>query len=178
MSLSLFRLYAPFVTKANGAEQFITPDASQPFVEEELVAPCGVNCSVCAAHLAMIHDVKSKGIRIPYCAGCRPRGKTCALLKKRCDLLLENKIKFCYECPTFPCPSLETIDRRYRKNYRMSEIENLRRIKAEGIKAFLKSEEKRWRCPKCGGLVSCHNGLCFNCDLEKLRRKKRVYSWE
>jgi hypothetical protein len=60
----------------------------------------------------------------------------------------------------------------------MSEIENLGRIRDSGIKAFLKEERLKWRCTRCGGIISCHNGLCFDCDLEILRKKKRPYTWD
>ncbi len=147
-------------------------------MEEDLVAPCGMNCNICAAHQALVHDLKSKGIRVPYCAGCRPRQKSCAFLKKRCDLIGKDKVRYCYECSSFPCRQLATIDSRYRKRYRMSEIENLIHIRDKGIESFLSSEEKRWACTRCGGVVSCHNGMCFGCDLETLGRKKRFYRWD
>ena len=147
-------------------------------MKEDLVAPCGLNCNVCAAYLAVSHDVKSKGIRMMYCIGCRPRNKPCAFLKKKCDLLRQNRIKYCYECPTFPCDSLSAIDKRYKAQFRMSEIDNLNRIRDQGIVSFLKAEEAKWRCSKCGGVVSCHNGLCFDCDLTTLKRKKRFYRWD
>ena len=147
-------------------------------MREELVSPCGVNCSVCAAYLAFTHDVRSKGLRMSYCIGCRPRNKTCAFLKKTCSRLRENKVKYCYECPTFPCDRLSALDKRYRARYRMSEIENLHRIKDDGIKSFLRSERAKWKCPKCGGVISCHNGLCYECDLDRLKKKKKPYQWD
>ncbi len=151
---------------------------SRGYMKEELVAPCGMNCNVCAAYLAVTHDVKSKGIRMMYCIGCRPRNKPCAFLKKDCSRLRKNEVKYCYECPTFPCDRLSAIDKRYRTHFRMSEIENLRRIRDEGIESFLEAEEAKWKCPNCGGVVSCHNGICFDCGLEKLRKKKRFYRWD
>jgi hypothetical protein len=147
-------------------------------MKEELVAPCGMNCNVCAAYLAVTHDVRSKGLRMAYCIGCRPRNKPCAFLKKSCSLLRKNEVSYCYECPTFPCSRLSALDKRYRTNFRMSEIENLQRIRDKGIGYFLKTEEKKWRCSRCGGVVSCHNGLCFDCDLDKLKRKKKIYRWD
>jgi hypothetical protein len=141
----------------------------------ELVAPCGMNCSICAAYLAATHDLKSKGIRTSYCAGCRPRGKTCAYLKKNCDLLLKNKIYYCYECSNFPCKRLSTLDKRYRTRYSVSAIENLQHIRDEGIASFLRTEEAKWRCPECGGTVCCHNGICYDCGLDKLRLRKKLY---
>jgi hypothetical protein len=80
-------------------------------MKKELIAPCGMNCAVCSGYLALKHDVKSKGIRMPYCQGCRPRDKKCAFLKKRCELLLDNKVRFCYECNDFPCERLRRITR-------------------------------------------------------------------
>jgi hypothetical protein len=26
-------------------------------------------------------------------------------------------------------------------------------------------------------MICCHNGLCFNCNLETLRNKKQKYRW-
>jgi hypothetical protein len=147
-------------------------------MKEELVAPCGMNCNVCAAYLAFVHDVRGKGIRMMCCIGCRPRNRPCAFVKKSCELLRKNEVEYCHECPTFPCERLSALDKRYRTHYRMSEIDNLRRIRDEGIEAFLKAEEERWRCPKCGGVISCHNGLCFECDIDVLRKKKRLYTWD
>jgi len=150
--------------------------------DPELVAPCGMNCGLCSAHLAMRNDVKAKGIRMPYCKGCRPRDKRCAFLKKRCDLLLEGKVEYCYECAQFPCESLKQLDERYRELYRMSMVENLRAIKLEGVEAFLEEQGARWRCPECGGTICCHNGICFSCGLERLRERARergrLYRWD
>jgi len=147
-------------------------------VKEELIAPCGMNCAVCSAYLALRNDVKSKEVRMPYCAGCRPRDKKCAFLKKRCNLLLNNKVRFCYECEDFPCKYLERIDARYRNNYRISLIGNLNFIKNGTLSEFLKKEDEKWKCPQCGGVICCHNGLCFSCSIDKLRKKKKLYRWE
>ena len=83
-------------------------------MNEDLISPCGMNCGICSGYLAWKNDVKNKGLGMPYCPGCRPRDKKCAFLKKRCDLLMDNKIKFCYECNDFPCKNLQGIDKRYR----------------------------------------------------------------
>jgi len=145
---------------------------------EELIAPCGMNCAICSGYLAYHHDVKSKGIKMPYCIGCRPRDKKCAFLKKRCEPLMSNKVKYCYECSSFPCEGLKHLDNRYRTYFKMSMIENLEYIKNIGIKPFLEEQEEKWKCPKCGGVICCHNGLCYKCNLDKLRQKKHKYRWE
>jgi hypothetical protein len=147
-------------------------------MQEELIAPCGMNCGICSSYLARHYDIKSRGIRMPYCAGCRPRDKQCAFLKKKCSLLLNGEVKYCFECRDYPCERLVKLDARYKVRYHMSMIENLNRLKEKGLEELLESETKKWSCPKCGGVISCHNGLCFNCGLDILRNKKAPYTWE
>ena len=145
---------------------------------ENLVAPCGMNCGICSGYLAETHDIKKQGVRMTYCRGCRPRNKNCAFLKKRCRLLSEGTVNFCYECPQFPCDQLKAIDKRYRERYHMSMLENLSFIREHGIDGFLKKEEEKWQCPDCGGTICCHNGICFDCGVGRLRTRTVLYRWE
>jgi hypothetical protein len=147
-------------------------------MEEVLIAPCGMNCGVCSAYLARQFDLRRHGIMRTYCAGCRPRGKNCAFMKKRCELLGNGRVQYCLECADFPCRRLKALDKRYRTFYHMSMIENLERIRDKGMDDFLDEETVKWRCPECGGVICCHNGICFSCGLEKLKAKKRRYRWE
>ena len=147
-------------------------------MKPEQIGPCGMNCGICSSHLALTHDVKQKGIKMSYCAGCRIRNKKCAFLKKRCETLRNNTIQYCFECKGFPCKNLQGLDKRYRTLFRMSMIDNLETIKKEGMKNFLNQQKKQWACPKCGGTVSCHNGICFQCEVDKLAKKKQLYRWE
>jgi hypothetical protein len=147
-------------------------------MEAVLIAPCGMNCAICSAYLAREYDLKKQGIMRNYCAGCRPRGKNCAFMKKTCEKLGNGLVNYCFECADFPCRRLKALDKRYRSKYHMSMIENLVFIKEQGIPGFLKKEEEKWRCPECGGTICCHNGICFNCGLEKLKSKKLKYRWE
>ena len=114
---------------------------------------------------------------MPYYEGCRPRYKKCAFLKKRYDLLLSNKVEFCCECQEFSCEKLKHIDKRYQTFFRMSLIQNLESIERNGMSKFLESQEVRWRCPKCGEAICCHNGLCFNCDLDEYVIRTNCICW-
>ncbi len=144
---------------------------------EDLIAPCGMNCGVCASYLAMKNDVKSRGIKMSYCRGCLPRGKGCSVNKSLgCLKLMGASVRFCLECEKFPCATNERIDSTYRERYGMSPVENLRYIGEHGIEKFLEREREKWRCPECGGVISCHNGICFTCGLEKLKNRKNKYS--
>jgi hypothetical protein len=144
----------------------------------DLIAPCGMNCAICANYIVWKNNLKSKGIRMPACTGCRIREKQCAYIKKWCPNLRSGNANFCYQCADFPCHRLKKINARYRSRYHMSMIENLLFIKYYGMEAFLAWQKNRWHCPSCGGMISCHNGLCFKCDLEKLQAKNQKYRWE
>lgn len=132
--------------------------------KEMLIAPCGMNCELCVSYIFNKHDLNKKGFNRKYCNGCIARGKNCTFsLAKKCSLIANGKIRFCYECKNFPCDSLKRLDKRYREKYNMSMIDNLKSIKENGIDKFLKQEEKKWVCPTCGELICCHNSLCLNC---------------
>jgi len=136
-------------------------------MEEKLIAPCGINCAVCSAYLAYKHDLKSKGMRKTVCAGCRPEGRQCSLMKKECGF--KGRYEYCYECDDFPCRGIKRLEKRYSTNYRMSPVENLEYIRDRGMDSFLKKEEEKWKCPDCGDTICCHNGICYNCGLDKLK---------
>jgi len=149
--------------------QNLTPMASQmkkTYLEfaPELIAPCGMNCSICSGYLAYSRNLPRQRGKIIHCAGCRPRNKQCAFLKGHCQKLTNNRITFWFECDNFPCYGLRRIDERYRKNYDMSMIDNLKKIKQSGIDAFLKNQRKKYECPRCGGVICVHNRKCYDCE--------------
>lgn len=143
---------------------------SEKVTEADLIAPCGMNCGVCSAYLAMKNDVKKKGVKASYCHGCLPRGKGCTMNKSgNCQKLMELSVRFCYECDKFPCDTNQRWDKLYRAKYHMSMIENLEFIKKNGIEMFLEKEQKKWECPACGGIITCHGGMCLSCGFEKYK---------
>jgi hypothetical protein len=144
----------------------------------DLIAPCGMNCAICSRYLAFKHDVRCKGISIAYCPGCRARNRMCALIKKKCDLLQNDKIQYCFECKDYPCKGLQHLDGKYRSLFHMSEIDNLNFIKRKNIRTFLNKQKRDWKCSECGDVICCHNGICFNCGPDKLKTKKNKYRWE
>lgn len=145
-------------------------------MEEQLIAPCGMNCSLCVAYQSEKYDLKKKGFNRQYCPGCIPRGKHCLHMQAHCKLVGEGFVRFCYECVSFPCKRLKNLDKRYRTKYHLSMIENLKQIKEQGLESFVTDQKSKWRCPGCGELICCHNGLCLNCQLDVLRHNKR-YRW-
>lgn len=132
-------------------------NAIKKVMPPNLIAPCGMNCGICSAHLREKNPCPGcrllKTIR-PSVANCKMR--TCKL---------RGKAKFCFACKAFPCPKLQHLDERYRTKYNMSEIENLEQIKKNGVRDFIKKEKIKWTCPKCGGTINVHKGICSKCGV-------------
>ena len=146
-------------------------------MEETLIDPCGMNCGICTGYLAGKYDMASQGVKMRTCAGCRAkRNNPCAFVKK-CELLKSKKVQYCYECTKFPCESLKRLDIRYKQHYHMGEIENHIFLKENGMEKFLEREEEKWKCPECGGVISCHDGICYGCGVEKLKVLDDFHRW-
>lgn len=128
-----------------------------------LIAPCGMNCNLCRGYLRE----KNK------CPGCRIIDANKPETRQRCTIkmclvLSGNKLKFCSSrCPTYPCKSLKSLDKRYRTKYGMSMIENLEFIDQNGIRKFIRHEEKRWTCSKCGNVLCVHRPSCLSCGKKR-----------
>lgn len=146
-------------------------------MKTELIAPCGMNCSLCIAYQFKEKDLNKQGFHKSYCPGCIPRGKNCTHMGDRCEMLGEGRVRFCFECKEYPCKRLKALDKRYQTQYHMSMIENLDQIRDQGVDHFLQKQTEAWRCTKCGGMICCHNGLCLNCNLETLLRNKK-FRWD
>jgi len=143
-------------------------------MEEKLIAPCGINCAVCVAYIFNHKDLNKEGFKKKYCNGCIDRGKGCTFaLGKKCDLIKNSKIRFCYECKNYPCKGLKNLDKRYRTKYNMSMIENLNNINTKGMSQFLNQQQQKYACPNCGDTICCHNNLCLNCQLDQLKQNKK-----
>ena len=129
-----------------------------PAKEPTIIAPCGINCSLCRAYIRDRHP----------CPGCRGGNGnksdaclTCAV--KNCEELNAGGHQFCHACSKFPCAELLRLDKRYRTRYGVSVIVNLERIQAVGVEFFVVEETAKWSCPKCGSLLCMHKPECVNC---------------
>lgn len=140
--------------KPQPKEKFL-PNALVP----ELIAPCGMNCGLCAAY------IRSKNA----CPGCRAgdegKPQSCVGCTIRtCAVLESSGSAFCSsDCEKYPCRRLKQLDVRYRAKYRMSMLDNLDSIADIGLDAFVASEQARWACPECGGLQCVHTPACIYC---------------
>ena len=133
-------------------------------MDKTLIAACGMNCGLCIGYLREknkcpgCRKLKANGAK--YCRKC---------IIKNCKILKENNWDFCSsKCDKYPCLRLKNLDKRYRGKYGMSMLENLENIEKLGVKKFVESEKKKWKCPKCKETVSVHRDICLKCG-EKYR---------
>ncbi|HNK63244.1 MAG TPA: DUF3795 domain-containing protein [Anaerolineales bacterium] len=131
-------------------------------ITEFLIAPCGMDCGLCAAYQ---REKKP-------CRGCHAgeENKSASCINcsiRNCEYLKLTDSGLCVDCDNFPCARVRHIDKRYRIRYGMSMIENLQTIQSIGLQAFVKSEQERWACPNCGGILSVHRGNCLLCGATK-----------
>jgi hypothetical protein len=130
-------------------------------MRSELIAPCGMNCALCIGYFGYNMNGKKRSVS---CIGCRPRNKNCAFVKKKCELLSNDKVEFYFVCSDFPCEQLQKLDRRYTKKYNIIMIANLIFIRKHGMEDFLKQQKVKYSCPECGETICVHNGVCYNCE--------------
>ena len=129
----------------------------QTDIQHLMIAPCGINCSLCRAYLRK----KNK------CAGCNTvsghKPYHCLTCKIKNCLERNEGSGFCFDCGKYPCTWIQHIDKRYRTRYSLSLIRNLDEIREFGLDRFMENERIRWTCSHCGGPVCIHTGKCCQC---------------
>lgn len=133
-------------------------------MDVSLVAPCGMYCVLCVAY----HGYTMSGDRRKHvCTGCRIYDKTCAFLKRDCQLLRDGSVEFCYQCDEFPCDNLRKLDERYKDKYDTSLIGNLLKIRDKGLESFIKEQREIYTCPECGEIICMHTNKCYKCGYQR-----------
>lgn len=126
-------------------------------IDSEMFAPCGMNCLVCYKHC---YHKKP-------CAGClrNDQGKPEHCRKCRIkDCIREKGYQFCYECASYPCKQIKSLEKSYNTRYHASLMENSRMVREYGMTEFLRQQMKKYTCPECGGIISIHDGECSECQ--------------
>ena len=125
-------------------------------IPEDMFAPCGMNCIACYRHC-----VSKKA-----CGGCFSGSdektddcRTCKI--KECAR--EKGIQYCFLCKNYPCRRIKILEKRTLHRYGESLIENGLRVKELGLTSFLESEQAKWTCRKCDGIISMHDNECSEC---------------
>jgi hypothetical protein len=137
--------------------------AEEKLREMNLAAPCGMYCGTCRAYLLLTKNLLEKRGYKQGCPGCRIRNKNCVFIKSYCSLIKNQQIDFCFECDKFPCTNRGGIDRKSKNKYNIDLVGNLQRLKEVGLKEWLKEQENKWKCSRCGGTICVHDQMCVDC---------------
>ena len=116
-------------------------------IDKDLIAPCGMNCGICKAHLRKDNP----------CHGCRDAEQNKPKTRISCKIRVCQKRKgdYCFDCTEFPCDRLKHLDERYRTKYNMSEITNLKSIRNNGIEKFVEKQNEKYVSKK--GVFCVHD---------------------
>lgn len=128
---------------------------------KEMIAPCGLDCSVCIARLEYN----------PPCPGCWSDGEGkpehCARLCEIafCEHRKDLEDGYCDKCEHYPCTHILRMEEKYQNEYPLKEslMGNLSEMRRLGMDEFLRNENAKWRCSHCGGVLCVHTGKCIDC---------------
>jgi hypothetical protein len=163
--------------------------AEQVFKDREnLVATCGLYCGACPIYLdtqsksdqktkEFMQQLGSKQTNVKredlQCDGCLGKGQLISFCAK-CAIRScaeGKKVSRCSDCSEFPCSRITNFNNDYGMLLHHSEVlSNLRHIREMGIKDWAKSEQERWRCPKCQNQISWYDKACSKCGAKRSDR--------
>jgi len=152
--------------------------------KEHLAAACGTYCGACPAYIAkhgtdeqkqLLQQRKSaSGPGIPpsnwmdglVCDGCLSGGQLAAHCQ-RCNIRLHalntQENSRCSNCEELPCNRITNLINMGGYLHRKEYLPNLEKMREMGVEQWVKYEEKRWLCPKCGLPMSWYDNECARC---------------
>lgn len=164
--------------------------------KEHLAAACGTYCGACPAYIAT-HGEGEPTKRPPQkassgpaegrkgippsnwmdglrCDGCLSGGVLaghCKFCNIRLCAANKQKDSRCTDCEELPCIRITTLINMqggylHRKEY----LPNLKKIREMGVQEWIKKEEERWRCPRCGLPMRWYDAECSGCGEPRSER--------
>lgn len=167
--------------------------------KEHLAAACGTYCDACPAYIAK-HGEPEQSQTAPQkrsssrpeepqenvppadwmdgllCDGCLSGGilaahcQTCEI--RLCAANTQNDAR-CSQCTELPCGRITSLMEMGNYLHRDEYLPNLVKIREMGVQEWVKYEEERWRCPRCGQPMSWYDARCAGCGGP---RSERLFS--
>lgn len=96
----------------------------------ELTAPCGLGCFLCSCYLDK------------ECKGCIEQKGKCGSVENCAtyNRAMEKGIRFCFECPEFPCSKLQPAADQAANYPHNFKVYNLCRMKLAGVENWAENE--------------------------------------
>jgi hypothetical protein len=146
-----------------------------------LAAACGTYCGACPAYINKHGESGKRFSSGPIkdsidgfvdmmgklkCDGCLSGG-TLAAHCRTCNIRLcaanKQNDSRCTDCNDLPCHRITSLINQGGYPHRKEYLPNLEKIRQMGVEEWVKYEEKRWRCPKCGLPMSWYDAKCAGC---------------
>jgi hypothetical protein len=161
-----------------------------------LAAACGTYCGACPAYIAKHSEDDQIKMRLQkrfssrpmkaqkgippsnwmdglLCDGCLSGGKlaahcqNCAI--RKCAENKQNDSR-CSDCEDLPCHRITNLINMGCYLHRKEYLPNLEKIREMGVQEWVKYEEERWRCPRCGLPMSWYDAECVGCGAPRSKR--------
>ncbi len=161
-----------------------------------LAAACGTYCGACPAYLARHGEDEQIKMRLQkksssgqskaqegvppsnwmdglVCDGCLSGGllaghcRNCAI--RLCAAKTQDNSR-CSDCEELPCYRITNLINMGHYLHRKEYLPNLEKIREMGVNEWVKYEEERWRCPKCGMPMSWYDAECAGCGEPRSER--------
>ncbi|MBU2510861.1 DUF3795 domain-containing protein [bacterium] len=143
-------------------------------IQNELLSPCGLYCGVCAIYiadkennqkfkekLAPVYAVKPEELQ---CKGCMSQDEDSIFFYcKICPIKTcakEKGFEGCYQCDDFPCDHIDKFSIPVGKKVILRAIPQWKEL---GTQEWVKQEEERYTCPKCGNKLFRGAKRCNQC---------------
>lgn len=114
---------------------------------------CGLFCGTCPMFPEECHGCLSDKLA-PHCRACPNGFRQC---------VKAHGVTRCFECGDFPCERLHAFLDTHWENgisHHAGVIENLERMKAVGVAAWVDEETAKARCPHCGKVKAWNKQEC------------------
>ena len=131
---------------------------------------CGLYCGACevlqANKTGKLNTTAKRWKMNPAditCHGCK--SNALSIYCKDCDIkncAEKMKIKLCFECVKFPCKRIIAFNNDKHPHHSIV-LKNLNTIKEKGKKSWLRMQDRRWRCKKCGTRFTWYTKKCTKC---------------
>jgi hypothetical protein len=161
-----------------------------------LAAACGTYCGACPAYIAKNGEKEHIKMRLQkrsssgptkamkgippsnwmdglLCDGCLSGGKLaahCQMCNIRLHAAKTQDNSRCSDCEELPCYRITNLINMGRYLHRDEYLPNLKKIREMGVQEWVKYEEERWRCPKCGLPMSWYDAECVGCGEPRSER--------
>ncbi len=123
-------------------------------VDTKLIAPCGIDCSICELYKTNITDEFAATVsertgrlkdKLP-CEGCKPGHGNCTTMTGPCltfECVTKKGVEYCFECDEFPCEKLAPVAQGADRFPHNIKVYNLCRMKLVGVEKWAAEESEK-----------------------------------